>query len=60
MSNNKSNADHLHDAGVVNKAELSDEHLKAIDSLSKEEVAQLESIHKSANKGNDKPVGVIV
>jgi hypothetical protein len=59
MSNNESNTDHLHEAGVVNKADLSDEHIQAIDSLSKEEIEQLKSIHKNANKGKDHPVGVV-
>jgi hypothetical protein len=59
MSDNKSHTDHLHEAGVVNKADLSDEHIQAINSLSKEEIEQLKSIHKNANKGRDQPVGVI-
>ena len=60
MTDNKTNTDHLHDAGIINKPELSDEHIKAIDSLSKEEVEQLKSIHKSANKDNDNPVGIVI
>ena len=59
MSDNKSNTDLLHDAGVVNKADLSEEHTQAIDSLSKEEIEQLKSIHNNANKDKDKPVGII-
>jgi hypothetical protein len=59
MADNKSNTDLLHEAGVVNKADLSDEHIEAIDSLSKEEIEQLKSIHKNANIGKDRPVGII-
>lgn len=59
MTDNKSNTEHLHEEGLVNKTDLSEEHVKAIDSLSKEEVAQLKSIHKNANKNCDKPVGII-
>ncbi|GAA6205837.1 hypothetical protein [Thalassotalea sp. SU-HH00458] len=58
MSNNKSNTEHLHEEGVVNKAELSDEHVNAIDSLSAEEIEQIKSIHKNVNKDNDNPVGI--
>jgi hypothetical protein len=59
MSDNKNNIDLLHEAGVVNKADLSDEHIDAINSLSKEEIEQLKSIHKNANKGKDRPVGIV-
>lgn len=59
MTDNKSNTDHLHDEGLVNKTDLSDDHVKAIDSLSQAEVEQLKSIHKSANKDSDNPVGII-
>lgn len=58
MSENTSNVDHLHEAGVLNKEELSEAHAKAINNLSAEEVEQLKAIHKSGNKGNDDPVGV--
>lgn len=59
MTDSISNTDYLHEAGVVNKADLSDEHKQAIDSLSKEEVEQLKSIHNNANKGKDQPVGIV-
>jgi len=58
MTDNQSNTDHLHEEGVVNKADLTEEHVKAIDSLSKEEIEQLKSIHKNINKDKDNPVGV--
>ncbi len=54
------NTEHLHQEGVLNKDELSAEHAEAIDSLSKEEVEQLKSMHQNANKGKDKPVGIMV
>lgn len=60
MTNSSSNTDLLHAEGVVNKADLSEEHIKAIDSLSAEEIEQIKSIHKSANKDSDKPVGVFI
>ncbi len=60
MTDNQSNTEHLHEAGIVNKADLSDEHVKAIDSLSKEEIEQLKSIHENANKDNDEPVGICI
>lgn len=59
MTDNQSNTEHLHEAGIVNKADLSDEHVKAINSLSKEEIEQLKTLHDSANKDNDNPVGII-
>jgi hypothetical protein len=60
MSDIKSNTDYLHECGAINKADLSDEHTQAIESLSKEEIEQLKSIHKNANKGKDRPVGIFV
>ena len=60
MSANKSNTEDLHECGAINKDDLSDEHTQAIESLSKEEVEQLKSIHKNANKGKDRPVGIFV
>jgi hypothetical protein len=55
---NQNNIDHLHEEGVLNKADMSEEHVKAINSLSKEEIEQVKAIHKSANKDNDQPVGI--
>ncbi|MDO6428269.1 hypothetical protein Q4489_14710 [Thalassotalea sp. 1_MG-2023] len=46
----KSNTEHLHEEGVINKEELTKEHVKAIDGLSKDEVEQLKSINKSVKK----------
>ncbi|WP_206484115.1 hypothetical protein [Thalassotalea sp. G2M2-11] len=60
MTSNQSNTEHLHNEGVVNKAELTAEHIQAIDSLSAEEVDQLKAIHKNANKDNDTPVGIVI
>ncbi|MDO6445913.1 hypothetical protein Q4493_09030 [Colwellia sp. 1_MG-2023] len=57
---NKSNTEYLHDEGVLNKSDLSTEHVEAIDSLSKLEVEQLKSIHDNANKDKDQPVGIFV
>ncbi|GLX80043.1 hypothetical protein tinsulaeT_33830 [Thalassotalea insulae] len=54
------NTEHLHQEGVLNKDDLSAEHTEAIDSLSKEEVEQLKSMNKNANKGKDKPVGIAI
>jgi len=53
MTNKKNNVDQLHDSGALNKEELSDDHKRALNSLSQEEVEQLKSIHKSVNKDND-------
>ncbi|NQZ88853.1 MAG: hypothetical protein HRT54_14865 [Colwellia sp.] len=60
MSDNKSNTEDLHECGAINKDDLSAEHTQAIESLSKEEIEQLKTIHKNANKDQDQPVGIIV
>lgn len=59
MSNNKSNTEHLHEAGVINKADLDKENIEAIDSLSKEEIEHLKSIDKNMKKSNNS-VGVFL
>ncbi|MFT5758404.1 MAG: hypothetical protein ACI9LM_003145 [Alteromonadaceae bacterium] len=58
MTDNKKNTDHLHDAGVINKADLSEEHSKAVNSLSKEEIEHLKSIDKNMKKTSGSGVGV--
>ena len=58
MSNNKSNTEHLHDEGVINKADLHEDHIKAIDQLSSEEVEHLKSISKKVESSSGKPVGI--
>ena len=40
------NTDKLHEAKVINKEELNDDHKKSIESLSSEEVEQIISISK--------------
>jgi len=60
MTTNNDNVDQLHDAGALNKEELTDEHKKALNTLSQEEIEQLKSIHKSANKDDDNPVGIFL
>jgi len=59
MTNKKSNTDQLHDAGIINKEELDDDHKKAVDSLSQEEVEHLKSIDKNMKKVNSS-VGVFL
>ncbi|MEW6991233.1 hypothetical protein AADZ91_11130 [Colwelliaceae bacterium 6441] len=49
MSNKKSNTDQLHDAKIFDKKDLHEDHIKAIDSLSQEEVEHLKSIGKKLN-----------
>ena len=53
MTDSINNVEQLHEAGALNKKELSEEHIKAINSLSQEEVEQLKSIHKNVNKDKD-------
>lgn len=43
---NTTNTDKLHEAKVVNKEELTEDHKKSIESLSKEEVEQVITISK--------------
>ncbi|GHG01325.1 hypothetical protein [Thalassotalea marina] len=50
MTKEQSHSDHLHAEGIINKDELTEEHLKAIDSLSKEEVEQIKKINKTIQK----------
>jgi hypothetical protein len=59
MSNNKSNTENLHEAGIINKDDLDKEHIEAIDTLSQEEVDNLKSIDKSMKKSNQ-GVGVFL
>jgi len=59
MNNIQSNCEQLHSAGVVNIDDLSDEHVQAINSFSTVEIEQLKSAHKNANKGKDRPVGIV-
>ncbi|MCO4823078.1 MAG: hypothetical protein KC469_13500 [Flavobacteriaceae bacterium] len=58
MSDTKSNTDHLHEEGVINKADLTEEHIKSIDSLSKEEIEHLKSISKKVKNQSGQPVGI--
>lgn len=50
MNNMQSNSDQLHQAGVINKEELSQENINAIDSLSQEEVGHLKISNSSVKK----------
>lgn len=59
MSDNKSNTEHLHEEGVINKDDLDDNHVKALDSLSKEEIESLKSIDKNMKKNNPS-VGIVL
>ncbi len=58
MTDNKSNTDQLHEAGALNKDDLTEDHIEAIDQLSQEEVEHLKSISKKVNKDGGKPVGI--
>lgn len=56
----KSNTEHLHEEGVLDKSELHEDQIKAIDSLTPQEVETLKSISKKHKKSGDKPVGVLL
>lgn len=58
MSDKKSNTEHLHEEGVINKDDLHEDHIKAIDQLSQEEVEHLKSISKKVKNGGGQPVGI--
>lgn len=58
MSDKKSNTDELHEAGALNKEDLHEDHIKAIDQLSKEEVEHLKSISKKVKNKSGQPVGI--
>lgn len=60
MSNNKSNIDQLHEAGALNKDKLHEDHIKAIDQLSQEEVEHLKVINKKIQKDSGQPVGIVL
>lgn len=59
MTNKKSNTDHLHEEGVLNKDDLHDDHIKAIDMLPEEEVEHLKRINERVKKGSGQPVGIV-
>jgi hypothetical protein len=59
MTDNTTNTEHLHKAGIINKADLDKDNIEAIDSLSKEEVEHLKSIDKNMKKVN-KGVGIFL
>ena len=48
MNEIKSNIDLLHEAGAINKSELSATNIAAINSLTKEEVEQIKSSNQSS------------
>ena len=58
MTDKKSNTEQLHDAGIINKADLDADHIKALDGLSQEEVDNLKSIDSSMKKSSGPNVGV--
>ena len=58
MTDSNNNVDQLHDAGAINKADLTDEHKKALNTLSQEEVEQLKAINKKMKKGSGDDVTV--
>lgn len=58
MSDKQSNSEYLHAEGVINRDELHEDHIKAIDQLSQEEVEHLKSIGKKIDQGDGKPVGI--
>lgn len=60
MTDSKNNVEQLHEAGALNKKELSEEHVKAINSLSQEEVEQLKSINKNVGNESDSSVGIFI
>ena len=59
MNNLKSNVEQLHEAGAINKDELSEANIKAIDGLSQEEVGHLK-ISASSTKHVSTTAGVII
>jgi len=55
------NTDKLHQAGVLDKDKLTQDHIDAIDNLSDDEVKHIESIHKKLTpeeKATSKVVGL--
>jgi|GEM_PF-1857931 len=66
MSNSKKNDEQLHEAGVIDKTQLHDDHINAINQLSAEEVKNLISIHQKLKKESDggdapeQPVGIFL
>lgn len=60
MTDKKSNTDHLHEEGVLNKDDLNEEQIKSIDSLNEEEVEHLKKINNKVNKGSSKPTGIML
>ncbi|MCJ8319312.1 MAG: hypothetical protein MJK12_06745 [Colwellia sp.] len=59
MNNFKSNVEQLHEAGAINKHELSEENIKAIDGLSQEEVGHLK-ISATSTKQVSTTAGVAI
>ena len=58
MADKKSNTDHLHEEGVVNKDELHPDQIEAIDALSDEEVEQLKKVSKKVDANKSGGVGI--
>ena len=60
MTDKKTNTEHLHEEGVINKDELDADQAKSIDSLSQEEIEHLKSISKKIKSDKAKPVGIML
>ena len=50
MTSSKRNIEQLHEAGAINKHELSEGNLKAINGMSQQEIGHLKASNKSAKK----------
>ncbi|NQZ82982.1 MAG: hypothetical protein HRT52_18385 [Colwellia sp.] len=59
MSNNQSNSEQLHQAGIIKKETMSLESIKAIDALSQEEVGHLKASNLS-NRSVSTTAGIIL
>ena len=59
MTDKKSNTDQLHEAGVLKKEDLHEDHVKAIEQLSQKEVEHLKTMNEKVQKDGAKPVGII-
>ncbi|NQZ82979.1 MAG: hypothetical protein HRT52_18370 [Colwellia sp.] len=60
MTDKQSNTDQLHQEGALNKDDLHEDHIKAIDQLSQEEVEHLKAINKKVQKDSGQPVGIVL
>lgn len=58
MSDTKTNVEQLHDAGVLDKETLHEDHVNAINQLSQEEIGHLKSINQKIKNDSGQSVGI--